>query len=215
MSQDDSVTAVAPHVDVPSTHDPKIDTVDFKFTFRKDEYGNTRPAVEVKVPVPSIEGLADIYNNGGKGLSILHGLVIQAISDHIRGLLNDDANITTTNFPYDKATWQALVDTPEAEKRGRGIPKEIWEAFLKDYVAQMPAVQNKTKEQVEAAGKLLYNKFQPVKTDKQVVALLKDYVTIYMNQTPNAEEFADVIKFLMEKADTLLKAEEKNLAEYL
>src|SRR5687768_16793638 len=120
--------------------DNKVDIKEFKFSFRRDKFGNTRPAVEIKLPVPSVEGVIEIFNEGGKGFDVIMGLVHNAVADHVRNLLNDDDSITSANFPYDKATWEEFVNTPESEKRGRGIAKEVWEAFGEDYVAQMPAL---------------------------------------------------------------------------
>jgi len=199
----------------PADHNPLVDYVDLKFTFREDKMGDKRAPIEVKVPVPSIEGIAEIYNQGGKGTDALKSLVVNAIQDHIRGLLNEDATITSENFPFEKATWDSFVNTPESERKGRGIAKEVWEGFVADYVAQMPAVTGKKTEQVEYAAKLLFQKFQPVKTDKDVISLLKNYLSIYLNQTPNAEQFTECVKFLVEKADTLLAAEDKVLTDYL
>lgn len=198
------------------THNPYVDVKEFKFNFRKDDLGNKRPSIEVKLPVPSVEGIAKIFNEGGKGLETLVSLVHEAIGNHVRSLLNDDEKqeITAANFPYDQATWDAFINVPEGEKRGRGIAKEIWDAFGKDYIEQMPAVTGKTLEQVTLAAKLFLSKFQPVKTNKVVIAKLKDQLGIYM-QTANAEQYVDCIKFLDEKADLLLQADESALLENL
>lgn len=198
-------------------HNPLIDYKDYKFSFRKDKFGNVRSAVEVKLPVPSVEGIAEIFNNGGKGLDYLVSLVHDSIAAHVRNILNDDNDekITSANFPYEQATWEAMVNTPEAERRGRGIPKEIWEAFAEDYIAQMPAVTGKSVDVVSLAAKHLLNKFQAVKTDKPVLRKLKDYLAVYINQTPNAEQFVECVKFLDEKADTLLAADDSALLDNL
>lgn len=192
----------------------KVDIKEFKFSFRKDKLGNTRPAVEVKLPVPSVEGVADIFNEGGKGLDAIMSLIANAVADHTRNLLNDDETITTANFPYAKATWEEFVNTPESEKRGRGIAKEVWEAFGEDYVEQMPAVTGKNNDQVSLAAKLLLNKFQSVKTRKDVIGKLKEQLAIYLN-TPNAETYVECVKFLDEKADVLLQADETALLDNL
>jgi hypothetical protein len=97
---------------------------------------------------------------------------------------------------------------PKAERRGGGIPKETWEDFSKDYITVMPGFTGKTVEQVTNASKILSGRFNAVKTNKPVIKLLKDQIGIYISQAPNAEQFSDVLNFLVEKADTLLKAEE-------
>lgn len=194
--------------------DNTVDVKEVKFSFRKDQLGNTRPAIEVKLPVPSVEGIAKIFNEGGKGLDVLVGLVQDAIYGHARSILSDDENITVENFPFAAVTWDAFVNTPDAEKRGRGIAKEIWEAFGKDYLEQMPGLTGKKAEFIELAVKLLLNKFQSVKTNKPVIQKLKAQLAIYIS-SPNAEQFTDCIKFLDEKADLLLAADDSALLDNL
>ena len=55
----------------------------------------------------------------------------------------------------------------------------------------------------------------PVKTNKPVIKLLRGQLDIYINATKNAEDFAECVKFLMEKADTLLSADEAELLDAL
>jgi hypothetical protein len=97
---------------------------------------------------------------------------------------------------------------PDSEKRGRGIAKEIWEEFAADYLAVMPGITGKTAEQIGLAAKLLLNKFQQVKSNKPVIQKLKEQLAIYTNGSPNAETYFDCVKFLDEKADSLLQANE-------
>lgn len=211
MSDDINVNAPA----VNPNFDNTVDVKPFKFSFRKDKAGDTRPAVEVNLPVPSVEGLVKIFNDGGKGLDTLLAVVQNAIADHVRGILSDNEAITTETFPFADATWDAFVNTPEAEKRGHGIAKEIWVAFGEDYIKEMPAVTGKTLDQVAYAAKLLLNKLQAIKTNKPVISKLKAQLAIYLNQTPNAEQFIDCVKFLDEKADVFLQADETALLDNL
>lgn len=210
MSDHDNQTQAA----TPEGFDATVDVKEMKFNFRKDSLGNVRPSVEVNVPVPSVEGIAEIFNAGGKGLEALRTLVQNALADHIRGLLQDDEAITSASFPYDQATWDAYVNMPESERRGRGIAKEVWVAFGEDYIKQMPAVTGKKQEFVDYAAKLLVNKFQAVKTNKPVIEKLKAQLAIYLT-TPNAEQFVECVKFLDEKADVLLQADESALLDNL
>lgn len=204
----------AGHAVATPNFDENIDMKEMKFSFRKDELGNTRPAVEVKLAVPSVEGIAKIFNEGGKGLEVLVSLVQDAVADHVRNLLSNDPAITSANFPFDQATWESLVAMPEAERRGRGIAKEVWESFAKDYIAQMPAVTGKSTDAVTLAAKLFSQKYQSIKSNKDVIAKLKTQLAIYLT-TPNAEQFIECVKFLDEKADTLLQADETALLNNL
>jgi len=184
--------------------DKTVDVKEFKFRFRKDELGNTRPAVELKLPVPSVEGLVAILEAGGKPLDLLLAAAEDVITSQARSLLNDNESMTVANFPTEQCLWNYIANMPEAEKKGRGIAKEIWEAFGKDYVEIMPAATGKTLEAVTLASKLLCGKYQQVKSNKPVITKLKEQLAIYSNTSPNAESFYDCIKFLDEKADELL-----------
>jgi hypothetical protein len=72
----------------------------------------------------------------------------------------------------------------------------------------MPGITGKTEEQISLAAKLFLNKFQSVKSNKPVLKKLKEQLAVYTNGSPNAENFYDCVKFLDEKADALLVADE-------
>lgn len=198
-----------------ANYDNKIKLVPVKFSFRTDKLGNKRQTVELKLPVPTIEGIIEMLESGGNELQLLEQAVQDVVINQARSVLNDNEEMTEKNFLYDQCTWTAIANQPEPERRGRGIPKEIWEAFAEDYKAIMPAITSKPAEAVELAAKFLATKFQAVKTNKPVIKLLRSQLDIYINATKNAEDFADCVKFLTEKADTLLAADEAELLDAL
>lgn len=201
---------------IQANFDNTVDTKEVKFHFKKDALGNKRETVEISnLPVPSVEGLIAILNAGGKGLDLLLAAASDVVIAQARSIINDNESLTAANFPYDQVTWDFIANMPEAEKRGRGIAKEVWEAFSNDYIAVMPGLTGKTAEQVGNAAKLFLNKFQAVKTNKPVLAKLKEQLAIYISNSSNAEEFADCVKFLNEKADGLLAADETALLNNL
>ena len=195
--------------------DNKVDLKDFKFHFKKDDLGNKRPTVELKLPCPSVEGVVNIVETGGKGLELLLSAAAEIIASQARSLLNDTESMNEASFPIDQCTWEAISLMPESEKRGRGIAKEIWEEFGKDYITAMPGLTGKTVEQVTLASKLFLNKYQQVKSTKKVIQMLRDQLAIYTNGAPNAETYQECVKFLDEKADSLLKADDVKLLEAL
>ena len=201
---------------IQANFDNTVDVKEYKFHFKtvkdKDSGIETkRPTIELKLPVPSVEGIIKILEAGGKQLELLQLAVGDIIVAQARSLLSDNENMTVENFPVGQCTWEFIANMPEAEKRGRGIPKEVWEEFAADYIEVMPAITGKTAEQVALAAKLFLNKFQQVKTNKPVIGKLREQLAIYANNSKQAENYADCIKFLDDKANDLLEADETAL----
>jgi len=201
---------------VQANFDNKVDSKECKFHFKKvtdkdSGIETKRPTVELNLPVPSVEGIIAILEAGGKQLELLQSAVADVVIAQARSILNDSESMSADNFPFAQVAWEFIANMPEAEKRGRGIPKELWEEFVTDYVAVMPAVTGKSTEQVTLAAKLFINKFQQVKTNKPVVQKLREQLSIYANNSKQAENFVDCIKFLDDKAEALLEADETAL----
>lgn len=207
----ESTAVAAKPVQIVPNFDNTVDVKEYKFHFKKDDLGNKRETVELKLPTPSVEGLVKIIEAGGKGLELLIAVAADAVAAQARSLLNDTESMTAASFPINDCTWEAIANMPEAEKRGRGIAKEIWDEFAKDYVAVMPGLTGKSAEAVALAAKLFLNKFQTVKTNKPVIKKLQENLAVYTNSAANAETYTDCIKFLDEKASTLMLADETAL----
>jgi len=206
----ESATEITPNFD--KLHDKKP----VKFFFKKVVDKETkeefkRPTVELDLPVLSVEGLIEIITQGGKGLELLIDAAAEVIISQARSIVNDKEDITQTVFPFDKISWDYIANLPKAERRGGGIGKETWESFSDDYIAVMPSVTGKSAEQIANASKILMNKFNLVKTNKPVLRLLKEQLTIYLNSSPNAETYQECVEFLANKADTLLNMDEAQL----
>jgi hypothetical protein len=203
--------AHAVHSPVHANFDNKVDSREFKFHFRKDDLGNKRASVELKLPVPSVEGVIDILSKGGKQLDLLLDTIADVIAAQARAYVDETQDVTQDNFPHHKATWEYISNLEKAARRGGGIPKETWEAFAKDYIEVMPSITGKTTEAISNGAKILLNKFSAVKTNKPVINLLKAQVSLYLSNSTNAEQFTDCIEFLLNKADTLLNMTEADL----
>lgn len=193
--------------------DQTVDAKDFKFRFKKDKLGNKRADVELKGFVPSVEGIVSILEKGGKGLELLQ----DAIYDVIRGAL---ASEVSDNEKFDQAfydansgkfTWEAIANQPREDRRASAISEETWAAFAADYIAVMPGVTNKTVEAVSNATVVYLKKFTLVKTNKEVLAKLKEQLSLYVEHSPNAEAFQDVVELLIRKADGFLAADDTQL----
>jgi len=210
LKMSDSQPTITPNFD--KMHDKKA----VKFFFKKVVDKETkeefkRPTVELELPVPSVEGIIEILQQGGKALELLQDAVAEVVIGQARSIVNDREDISQSNFPLDKVLWEYIANLPKAERRGGGISKETWEAFSDDYVGVMPSVTGKSAEQVSNAAKILMNKFNLVKTNKPVLKLLKEQLAVYINSSPNAETYQECVEFLLNKADALLNMDEAAL----
>ena len=189
------------------------------FHFRsngKDEKGTPikRDTVNLLLSYPTVHGLVEIFNAGGKGLDKLVGLAADAIDEHVRNVLTENTSFTSANFPYELGTWEAYVNVPETERKLRGIAKEVWTAFRADYIACIVAATGKDQAVIEKGAKLMIDqRFSDVKSNKKALGKLAEYLTIYAEKSANAENFADCVTTLYEKADALLKADSDALAD--
>jgi hypothetical protein len=189
--------------------DNTVDLKEFKFRFKKDKLGNQRPTVELKLPVPSVEGIVSILERGGKGLELLLDVVSDTIRSAAASYVADDEKISQTSFPVEKILWEAIANAPRAERRS--IAEEIWEAFAKDYIEIMPSVTGKSVEAVTNATVVFLKKFTIVKTNKEVLAKLKEQLGLYMEHSKNAEQFAEVLELLLAKVDSYLNANDTEM----
>lgn len=209
-------TTAALHAGIRAKFNNRVDVKEVKFSFRKviDEATKVetkRNAVELSLPVPSVEGIVAILERGGKGLDLLVEAVSDVVIGHAREYVNDNDPISQDTFPLDKIDWDYIANLPKAERRGGGISKELWEDFGKDYIAVMPAVTGKTLEQVGRAVKILLNKFNVVRSNKPVLKLMEQQLGLYVNNTPNGEQFAECVDFLVTKVNALLNMNDEDM----
>ena len=195
--------------------DPTVtytDPKDMKFRFKKDKLGVQRPTFELKnVPVPNVNGLLQVIKNrdteaGKKDFILLSDVVFDTIRAAAAALVGDDEKITQDTFPFDKITWTAIANQTRAERAT--IAPEVWAAFSEDYLSVMPSVAGKTPEQLGNAITVYSKKFSIVKTNKELLGKLKDQLALYMENSPRADEFTDILELLLSKVDTFLNADD-------
>ena len=197
-------------------HDFTVDVKPVKFNFKKTKDKQTgietvRKPVELAIPFPSVEGIIAILEAGGKQLELLLDAIESVVISQARDIISEDTSINASNFPIEKVTWEYIANLPKAQRRGGGIPKEIWEAFEKDYVEVMPEATGKTLEQVSRAASIFKNKLNSVKTNEPVLKLLQEQLAIYAEATPNLETFKDCVEFLDGKLNTFLNISPEEL----
>ena len=202
-------------------HNPLIDISEVNFNFRKTKDEETgeevkRPTVTLPIPRPSVEGLVAILEAGGKSLDLLMEAASDVVLARAREILNERPDITKSEqFPYAQLSWEAIADLEKAERRGGGIPKEVWEDFIADYVSIMPSLTGKELQRVKNAAAHLKNKFTMIKTSKKMLAAMVDQLAIYLNGSPNAEQYLDCVNFLTTKADKLMNVTEEEMLSAL
>ncbi len=181
----------------------------FAFRFKKDKLGNKRAPVELNLPVPTISGIVDILKAGGKELELLNDAIYGVIKSVASEIVAENVNISQDNFPVAQVLWSAIANMPKAERAT--IPQEQWDGFAADYLAVMPGLTGKTAEQVGLATQIYLKKFAMVKTNKPILGKLKEQLALYV-ETPNAENFSDVLELLLRRVDAYLSAEEMVIA---
>ena len=200
---------------ITANHDPKIDVKETTFNFRKSKDPETgvetkRESVVGRILVPSVEGVIAILQEGGKGLELLMQSVESTLVEYAKQVISDDTSITSDNFPTDKITWDVLANLPDTDRRGRGIPKEVWEDFVASYIEHMPAIIGKPVEVVKKQASILAQKFQPLRTHEKKNDLLPKFIemlSLYANNVSDAEQFSAPIEFLVKKADQYMNQE--------
>lgn len=194
-----------------------------KFSFKKqkiqDELGQEvkRPMVSLQIPVPTFDGLITALSTDDKVKQFVLDLVESAIIDQARQQVSDEEKPVNRQEELDvsKLDLTFVANIPKAERTGGGIAKEVWEEFESNYIEVMVANTEKGVDRVSKAAKLLVAKFTPVRTDKTVVKFLREQLAFWYSKTPAQEEFADVFKFLDEKAGTLLNRDSAELLQSL
>ena len=189
---------------------PAVSLVEMKFRFKKDKMGNQRPTVELKnVPVPNENYVITILGKGGKELKLLLEVMAGTVRSAAAAIVSDDEKITAENFPMEKVSWEAIANQERAERAT--ISQETWESFAKEYLEIMPALTGKTPDQLGNAIQVYLKKFAIVKTNKPVLSKLRDQLTIFVENTKNGEDFADILELLQGKLELYLNSNDVEL----
>lgn len=217
MATAEQTTEQKPSINL--SFDNTVEAKDAKFRFKKDKLGAKRADVELKILVPSLEGIKKILESGDKKQQ---DLLLEAIYDVTRdvvgGWVGDDPEASQKNYEAnaDKYSWAAIANMERADRRSVSIPEETWLAFAEDYQAVMPAVSGKSKEAIDTAVQVYLKKMTPVKTNKKALQVLETQLGIYMENTKKGEEFVDILDLLTRRVTNYLKADEPQiLAENL
>lgn len=198
-----------------------------KFSFRKPTKPNAlgemeekRAPVTLTLPIPTWDGLVASLRSDQDNkiknyiLSLLEDAVVERARLQVSGDEGTQVN-KQEELDVSKLTIEFLANEPRADRRGRGIDKETWEAFEADYVAIMPAITGRTAKQVEVAAGIFAKKLVAVKTNKPVLNALAKRLEEWAANSPSLADFEDIYKYLSGKLETYLKAPDEDLLSAL
>lgn len=201
----------------------------FKKEKIKDEKGATigegkkHPSIKKKIPVPTIEGILAIVQNGGKQLELLQDVMVDVVFNQGRSIINklrDDENnkdktFSEADIPDAVLAWDVIANLPKSERRGPQIPDEDFDAFFADYRGIMPKATGKDADRIEKHVGIYKKRFSSVRSDKKALGVLNDALAVYAANTGSMEDNAEVYEYLKKRVETLLKEEDKVLADAL
>jgi len=189
--------------------DKTVTASEMAFRFKKDKLGAKRADVKITASVPSVDGIVDILTRGDvKEVQLLLDACYDVVRTAAAGVIGDDENVTSDNFPYDKITWKAIANQPKEDRRSSAISDEAYAAFFADYIAVMPGLTGKSEEMVTNATLVYRKKFAPWKSDKKTIGKLKEQLGLYIEHSPNAEQHQEILDMLIRRADTYLAADD-------
>ena len=180
-----------------------------KFTFRaKDKESKARAPITLSYQMPEV---ADILGDA-KSIEYLQGLIKAEFEAAFRDLLSNNEAITAAEqIDTSSITWESIVNTPPAVRKGFGIAKEVWAAFKAHYIEVMPAITGKSTQACENAAKIFADdKLNSYKRAPEMLAKLKQLLGVYSGIS-GAEEYADCIEFLANKFDAYDQSQDELL----
>lgn len=187
-----------------------------------------RPSIELHLPVPSMSGVIEwlstteeehgeeAFKKAQANLRLLGDVMEDTVTQRARDVISDDGNITGhDNFDLDMVGWNVIANLPKSTRRGGGIPKESWEAFIAYFKESCPAALEVTQHVADNLAKVMAQRLNGIKLNKPAVEKVKARLVTWMANAEEAETHAEVCEFLIDKANTLLEAktEQDFLAE--
>ena len=213
----DSTVAQVTHSEVEV---PLVMNVREKFSFRKqrvttkgpdgkdvdvlDDKGNPtftkRDALELAFQMPTLAGIWEAVSSHDKVGPWLLSIVKDAITDQIRA--NIDEIKSQADLNPEVISLEYIASIPPSERKGGGIPKELWDAFAHDYVQVIVENTDRKPEQAERAADIFVKRLNTVRTsaDKvNVLNFLEKMLSVWIDKSERLEEFGDIAEYFMGK----------------
>lgn len=200
----------------------QLQNVTFNFRTKTIADIGTRklPQLTVALPAYSAEEIIIALSEAGPVQDFITGLVSGAVALAARSMINEyeSENPACSEIPasavnLDGLTLAELASTSTVS--GSAIGDEDMAAFFADYEGVMPEVTGKSLDTIKKHTTIFKAKFQNVKNDKRVLALLMENLMGWKKSSLNAGEHAQVFAMLQNKATGYLNKEAKPLVELL
>jgi hypothetical protein len=195
----------------------KLITAGYKYD---DKKGWKRPSIEVALPSIAKDGIISVLEQGGQGeqflLAICNDQFYNAARQKINEILTDNQDVTITaatikGFNLDWTSMAAAYLEAAASAKATGIPKEVWDDFVADYVTVMlRELPQNGEEKIKNAAEHLKLRFTKCRSNKKMLAKLQSYLALWFTATSRQEEFSKLYTTLDERAKALLAADDED-----
>lgn len=226
VGADGSGASATPEKEVPVPDGMRAEVFHFRREKVKDDSGNEigevykHPSVKIPLPLVTKEEVAGIMTDDTK--SAEQKFILDLIGDAYYGQARDQINAWREDNPkgtvsadiidYSKLSITALANMPASE-RGSKVSDEDMAAFLADYVAIMPGASNKDANKIKAQANILEKGLRTVRTDKKVLGVMSDLLSLWAASTANLEEHQQVYEMLTNRIKKWVSAEPKNVID--
>jgi hypothetical protein len=202
----------------------------FKFNFKSrkitdengKEIGRTKkqPSVECDLPVPSVDEVLTIIQEGGPEATLIHTAISDIIynaarnqfDEIIEGFGDDDSKeVNASMLAYEQLSLSYIASIPPSSRGATAISDEEWQAFFEDYLAVMVAATGKTEERIKNHINL-FKRPQKAKANKEVLQVLVDQLDIYLASSSNLEDTGTCAVRIRDKFSKWINEPEKAMS---
>jgi hypothetical protein len=212
----------------------KENTYFFKTPVLKDEEGKEvgkgakHPDVKIVIPAASVEEVIVFLSApDGTAEAKIRDMIMDSLFEtqvaagrrQINEFLenNADKQFSATDMDLSRLTLQSIAETPKAQRGSWAPGEEDFKAFNESYTAVLVHKVNYDPKKTKTHCDHWKTGMAKVKSNKPVVAKLKDFLVLYAGNVEEAEmeENSQTYDWLMNRANKYLKAEEKDYAAAL
>jgi hypothetical protein len=192
-----------------STYNFRVKKTD---TGKKDEAGNAiimehkRPSVTVPIMFPAPSKISAILAGTGPARDLILQALENVAFDAGYEIIGADPTMTSATFPIELMDWDEIAKRAAAAGTSRGLDIEALKAFAEDYKSCMEAICGRPAEAVKNAADAFVQRFAKHRTSQKILSTLNTYLNMYIENAPNAAQYADVVEWLKAKLAELLSA---------